>query len=121
MDIGNVSPANTAGVIVAGALERDGNVATYSNHGSCVTLFAPGSAVYAALPDGTFGYQSGTSEAAPLVSAILALRAATNPPTSQADARQALLNYATRDIIVGNLWNTDPNLVAFYLPPDAAC
>lgn len=88
------TPANCPGVISVAALGRDGGMAWYSNFGQQVTLSAPGGNLLAVGMDNilstwdtgkrghersVFGYRGGTSAAAPLVSALVALMRSADP------------------------------------------
>ena len=70
----------------------EGLVAPFSNYGSKnVDLFAPGLSIYAALPDSTFGFNSGTSMAAPFVSGVAALIRYYYPSLSASEVKQAII------------------------------
>ena len=67
-------PAADPNVIGVGALAADSyELAEYSNYGDNTNIVAPGT-VYTTLKDGSYGEKEGTSFAAPIVSAILALQ-----------------------------------------------
>ncbi|MFG1990550.1 type VII secretion-associated serine protease mycosin [Actinoplanes sp. NPDC048988] len=89
-------PAKYPGVIGVGAVGADGTVADYSQHGEYVDLVAIGNGVTGADAGGT-GHtsQSGTSFAAPFVSATAALIKQRFPRLSPAGVRQRLI--ATAD------------------------
>jgi subtilisin family serine protease len=73
----SMEPANCQGVVGVGATDERDHVAAFSEHGSQVMFTAPGVRVLAAYrtPQGghTYGYLSGTSLAAPMVSGVAAL------------------------------------------------
>jgi subtilisin family serine protease len=66
-------PANCDHVIGVAATEPGDSVATYSSFGDHVDVAAPGSAIYNTTMGGGYGYKSGTSMAAPMVSGLAAL------------------------------------------------
>lgn len=77
-----VYPCSYEGVICVGATESDGEIAPYSNFGGAVDVLAPGSYILSTTPTknrsrfwGIQGYdlKNGTSQAAPFVSASLAV------------------------------------------------
>lgn len=72
-NIQNGVPANYEPVIAVAAIDKNGKKANYSNYGDFIDIAAPGSSVYSTLPDGKYGYLSGTSMACPHVSGVAAL------------------------------------------------
>jgi subtilisin family serine protease/regulation of enolase protein 1 (concanavalin A-like superfamily) len=74
-DACNFTPGAAAAAIVVGSSEQDDSRAAYSNFGSCVDLFAPGSAIYSSTSTTDTSYQQlwGTSMAAPHVAGSAAL------------------------------------------------
>ena len=81
----------------ASTWRRDRLAASFSNYGAgTVDLFAPGGDIYSTLPGGTFGRNSGTSMAAPVVSGVAALLMAYFPQLTAADVKRILLETATR-------------------------
>jgi serine protease len=98
----NDSPGNCSGVVNVAAVTQTGNLATYSNSGTGVTVSAPGGAgnnslacqfnvandwiltaadqgTTTALHDNSYVCLAGTSAAAPLVSGVAALMVSANP------------------------------------------
>ncbi|KAF9583027.1 hypothetical protein BGW38_010389 [Lunasporangiospora selenospora] len=75
------SPASTPGALTVGATERDDTVASYSNFGPCVSIYAPGSDVVSAWvgSDTATHSRSGTSMASPLVAGLMALILSESP------------------------------------------
>ena len=68
-----VYPAVTDGVLTVSSVENNGVKSAYANYGENVTVVAPGSGLHSAYADGGYASGSGTSFAAPLVSAEAAL------------------------------------------------
>lgn len=60
-------------LISVGAVNNQGNMATFSNYGRLVDVAAPGVDIYSTLPNNSYGFASGTSSAAPFVSGVAAL------------------------------------------------
>jgi hypothetical protein len=65
-------PAAYANVVAVTAVDKDLRGYIYANHGEYIDIAAPGVNIWTALPNALEGYQSGTSFAAPHVTAILA-------------------------------------------------
>lgn len=81
-DDGNISqPAAGApfATLVVGAIDENGQKASFSNYGSSLDLVAPGVNIWSTDWSDNYDYYSGTSFAAPHVSAIAALIWAKNP------------------------------------------
>jgi len=68
-----VYPAAYPNVIAVAATDKDDRLPRWSNRGDWVSLAAPGVDIYSTLPGDNYGYQSGTSQAAALVSGEAAL------------------------------------------------
>lgn len=110
------SPGSEPTAITVGAIDMSNSRAFYSNFGTCVDIFAPGSDVvggWVGLPN-TYRSSSGTSNAAPIVSGIVALMLEQNPYLTQAQAEEQLKNIATRDSLA-NIGTGSPNLLAYSL------
>ncbi|HXH75917.1 MAG TPA: S8 family serine peptidase [Bacteriovoracaceae bacterium] len=78
----SIYPCQMDGVICVGALRPDGTVARFSNWGSQVDIFAPGEKILSTIPHTLaplhisrkgYDYKNGTSQAAPFISATMAL------------------------------------------------
>lgn len=101
-------------VIGVAAVDGDDEREWYSSYGAIVDVAAPSGAVLTTDPAGSegygawrddpdyYGYFSGTSAAAPVVSGTLALMFAANPRLTAAEAREVL--YATADRIHPEEW-----------------
>jgi subtilisin family serine protease len=96
-DACTVSPARQADAITVGATEANDARASYSNYGTCVDIFAPGSAVLSSTKtsDTSTGKMSGTSMATPHVTGVAALYLAANATWTPAQVRSAMITDAT--------------------------
>lgn len=86
------APGNSPGALTVSALEdhQSGTLASYSNYGPEVFMTAPGTAILSTFPRGTYQSLSGTSMAAPMVSAAAAILLAEHPDWSIAQLKMAL-------------------------------
>jgi serine protease len=77
----NGSPARVPAAITVGATDSADNRASYSNYGSCVDIFAPGTDITSLWYDSSTATQtiSGTSMASPHVAGVVALYLAQHP------------------------------------------
>lgn len=91
------SPAREPSVLTVASTTSDDARSGFSNYGSCVDLFAPGSAVPSAShsSDTGTGTKSGTSMAAPHVTGVAALYVSEHPTASPAAVSDAVLDAAT--------------------------
>jgi subtilisin family serine protease len=97
----NVSPARVAAAITVGATTSTDARSSFSNFGTCVDIFAPGSSITSAwsTTDTATNTISGTSMASPHVAGASALYLQANPGASPATVRNALVNGATTNVI----------------------
>ncbi len=75
LDQAPVYPAslNTSNMLVVGASDPTDHRTSFSNYGSAVDLFAPGLYILSTTPNGQLAFQSGTSQASPIVAGAAAL------------------------------------------------
>jgi len=129
----NVSPASEPKAITVGATAQQAvggsevqiDVrSSFSNYGSCVDLFGPGSSIRSAWIDTTgqgrldrLNTISGTSMAAPHICGVVSILVSENPGATPAQIVSQLTTQATAGVITLNCVNTvcnqSPNLLVF--------
>ncbi|GHG37979.1 hypothetical protein GCM10018777_63810 [Streptomyces albogriseolus] len=95
------SPARVTEAITVGATTSTDARASYSNYGSVLDLFAPGSSITSAwrTSDTATNTISGTSMASPHVAGAAALYLAGNPSATPAQVSSALTSSATTGVV----------------------
>eukprot|EP00808_Paulinella_micropora_P018664 g1077.t1 len=125
----NFSPASASfsagggvvGVLSVGATTREDQRASYSNYGSCVDIFGPGTAIQAAWigSSDAVRFSSGTSMATPHVVGVMAkiasMAARSGRTLSVEQMYRELLNSALSGKIDWNTLAGSPNLLAYAL------
>lgn len=96
-DACNYSPARVASANTVGSTTSTDARSSFSNWGTCLDVFAPGSSITSAwhTSDTATNTINGTSMASPHVAGALALYLQTNPGASPSTASQALVSNAT--------------------------
>jgi subtilisin family serine protease len=111
----NFSPGSATGAFAVGAVDKNDVMPPWSNFGACTNMYAPGvdvrSTWIAVVPGGAVAppgwldfpavYLSGTSMAAPYVSAVAALIMATNPFTDVRYVTSQLNRMSLNGVIKG--------------------
>jgi subtilisin family serine protease len=110
----NYSPSRIPEAITVGATNAADGVAAFSNHGSCVDLFAPGDAITSASAgtDTATATLSGTSMAAPHVAGAAALFLQVHPASTPEMVANALIGNATPSLLAGLSFGS-PNLALY--------
>lgn len=103
-------PASSQYTIAVGATNKLDITADYSSYGEGLALVAPGSDIPSLLPNGNVTYMSGTSMAAPHVTAVAGMMLAKNPKLTSAKIK-SLLTKTADDIAVKE---TDNNMQECY-------
>ncbi len=116
-DACSYSPGHLAAVITVAASDINDKAATFTNHGSCVDLFAPGVKILSAYiggPDAS-AVLNGTSMASPHVAGVVARMLELTPAATPAEIATALDAAATLNVL--NVSVGDPNKLVYRSPP----
>lgn len=129
----NVSPARAANAITVGSTTNTDARSSFSNFGTCLDIFAPGSSITSAwhTSDTATNSISGTSMASPHVAGVAALYLQNNASASPASVRAAIVDTASVNKLTG-INTGSPNLLLYSLlsdggttppppPPPASC
>jgi PKD repeat protein len=117
----NYSPARAANAITVGSTTNTDARSSFSNFGTCLDIWGPGSNITSAWYTGTSATNtiSGTSMASPHVAGVAALWLANNPTATPAQVATALFNNSTLNKVtnagtgsvnrmVHSLWGSTP-------------
>lgn len=112
----NSSPARAANAITVGSTTTTDARSSFSNFGTCVDVFAPGSGILSAWfsSNTATATLSGTSMASPHVAGVAALYKQANPSASSTTIRNAIVNNATTNVIT-NVGTGSPNRLLYSL------
>ncbi|MFI6242423.1 S8 family peptidase [Micromonospora sp. NPDC050795] len=123
----NTSPARTTEAITVGSTTSTDARSSFSNVGTCLDIFAPGSSITSAWYTSNTATNtiSGTSMATPHVVGAAALVASANPSWTPAQVRNQLVANATPNV-VSNPGSGSPNLLLYVgsggtTPPPTGC
>ena len=120
-DACSYSPASVPAALTVGASTAQDGFSPYSNYGSCLDLFAPGSSVTSAwsTDDNATGTASGTSMAAPHVAGAAALYLEVNPGASPAQVASAIVGGTTNGLLTQVLGSSPNRLLRTNAAPVA--
>ncbi|HWS52828.1 MAG TPA: S8 family peptidase [Pyrinomonadaceae bacterium] len=112
----NFSPARVAAAITVGSTTSTDARSSFSNFGTCVDIFAPGSSITSAWSTSNTATRtiSGTSMASPHVAGVAALYLQANPSASNATVRNAIVNGSTTNRLTG-IGTGSPNRLLYSL------
>jgi subtilisin family serine protease len=93
----NYSPARATNAITVGSTTSTDARSSFSNYGTCVDIFGPGSSITSAWYTSSTATNtiSGTSMASPHVAGVAALYLASNPSATPAQVTSAIINAST--------------------------
>jgi subtilisin family serine protease len=118
-DACNYSPARVIDAITVGATTNSDARASYSNYGSCLDLFAPGSSITSTWL-GTTGTNtiSGTSMASPHVAGVVARFISQNPGLTPVQVANSIKTSSTKSVVT-SVGTGSPNQLAYlFVVPD---
>jgi subtilisin family serine protease len=112
----NSSPARATSAITVGSTTTTDARSSFSNFGTCLDLFAPGSGILSAwfTSNTATATLSGTSMASPHVAGVAALYRQANPSASATTVRNAIVNNATTNVVT-NAGSGSPNRLLYSL------
>jgi len=126
----NYSPARVAAAITVGSTTSSDARSSFSNYGTCLDIFAPGSSITSTwyTSDTATNTISGTSMATPHVAGVAALYLQGNPSASPQTVRDTIVNSATTGVVT-NPGSGSPNRLLYSLlgaappppPPPTGC
>ena len=110
------SPAGVTEAITVGSSTINDDASSFSNFGSCVDIFAPGSSITGAdyLCTTCTKTISGTSMATPMVSGAVAIMLQFQPSLTPPDIALQLIALSTKDVL--NLDTLDYDSRMYYTP-----
>ena len=119
VDACDYSPARTPDAITVGATTTDDSRASYSNYGSCLDIFAPGTSIPSTwLGTNYYSIISGTSMAAPHVAGVIARFIGQYPGLTAAQVTKSIKTSSTKNVVT-SLGTGSPNqLVYLSVIPD---
>jgi aqualysin 1 len=128
----NYSPARVAAAITVGATTSSDARSSFSNYGTCLDIFAPGSSITSTwhTSDTATNTISGTSMASPHTAGVAALYLQGDTSASPSTVRNAIVNSATSGVLT-SIGSGSPNRLLYSLltapppppppPPPSGC
>jgi subtilisin family serine protease len=116
------SPARVGTAITVGATTVQDGRSSFSNYGTCLDIFAPGTSISSAwyTADNAGATISGTSMATPHVAGVAALYLQSNRAATPAAVRDAIVNSATPSAVLdAGLGSPNRLLYSLFGPPPA--
>lgn len=112
----NYSPARVGAAVTVGSTTSSDARSSFSNYGTCLDVFAPGSGIKSAwyTSDTATATLDGTSMASPHVAGVAALYLQGNTSASPATVRDAIVNTATSNKVT-NPGTGSPNKLVYSL------
>ncbi len=113
-DACNYSPARVAAAMTVGSTTSSDARSSFSNYGTCVNIFAPGSSITSAWYTSNTATNtiSGTSMASPHVAGVGALYLANNTSASPSAVFNAIINNATTGVL-SSIGTGSPNRLVY--------
>ncbi len=110
------SPARAPSAITVGSTTSTDAASSFTNWGTCLDIFGPGSSITSAWHTGTTATNtiSGTSMASPHVAGAAALHLASYPSDTPAQVTTALINASTPNVVT-NPGSGSPNRLLYTL------
>eukprot|EP00039_Didymoeca_costata_P026942 m.17041 g.17041 ORF g.17041 m.17041 type:complete len:416 (-) comp5882_c0_seq1:49-1296(-) len=110
----NYSPASEAAAVTVASSTDEDKQSVFSNHGVCVDLYAPGTAITSTWIGSPYAINtiSGTSMASPHVAGIMAVELGRQPTLTPVALKTELLRDATDGVLLDPSFNT-PNKLAY--------
>lgn len=108
IDYSGQYPAGYENVLCVGATNSSNQVASFSNWGTKVTVYAPGQSIYSTVPNNSYQNQNGTSMATPITSGVAGLVASLHKDWSPKQILHQIRS--TSD----NVLSTNQNLRPYY-------
>ena len=113
-DACNYSPADAPSAITVGATTSEDDRSSFSNWGTCVDIFAPGTTITAAWIGANDALRtiSGTSMASPHVAGAAAIVLGRNPTYTPKEVKDSLVNGCTSNVL-RNVGTGSPNCLLY--------